>query len=124
VPFTKIPFPSLPFAPGGHPLERKKLAAHPSVALLEFAAGFADPNWCTRAHVLHVLQGELTLELDTAREVLRRGDACVIDAGTRHRAVNEGGEPVVLFAVSDLVWPGPVGPAPAAAAPDPAAPRS
>jgi hypothetical protein len=124
VAFTRLAFPSLPFAQGVHPLERKKLAAHPSVALLEFAARFADPNWCTRAHVFHVIQGELTLELDVAREVLRAGDACVIDAGTRHRAMNAGGDPVALFAMSDLVWPGPVGPADAAAAPGPAAPRS
>jgi mannose-6-phosphate isomerase-like protein (cupin superfamily) len=124
VAFTKIPFPALSFAQGGHPLERKKVAAHPSVAVLEFGAGFADPNWCTRAHVFHVLEGELTLELDAAREVLRAGDACVIDAGTRHRAMNAGHEPVVLFAVSDLAWPGPVGPVGHEAAPGPVSPRS
>jgi quercetin dioxygenase-like cupin family protein len=105
VAFSRIAFPNLPFAQGSHPLERRKTGAHPSVALLEFAAGFADPNWCSRAHVFHVLQGELTLELDASREVVRAGEACLLDAGTRHRAMNAGESPVLLFVVSDLSLP-------------------
>jgi quercetin dioxygenase-like cupin family protein len=102
MPFTKIAFAELPFVQGGHPLERKKIGPHASVAVLEFAPGFADPNWCTRAHVFHVLEGELTLELDGSREVVGQGSSCVLDAGTRHRAGNEGGTRAVIFAVSDL----------------------
>jgi quercetin dioxygenase-like cupin family protein len=108
VAFTRIAFPSLPFAEGNHALERKKVGSHPSVALLEFEAGFADPNWFTRAHVFHVLQGELTLELDASREVVRAGEACLLEAGTRHRAMNDGTLAVVLFVVSDLTLPGPL----------------
>jgi mannose-6-phosphate isomerase-like protein (cupin superfamily) len=103
--FTRIAFPSLSFVQGGHPLERKKTGPHPSVAILEFAPGFADPNWCTRAHVFHVLEGELTLELDDAREAIEAGSSCVIDAGTRHRASNEGVGRAVIFAVSDFQAP-------------------
>ena len=100
--FTRIAFPSIPLAQGAHPLERKKVGSHASVALLEFAPGFADPNWCSRAHVFYVLEGELTLELDGSREAVGPGSSCVLDAGTRHRASNEGPTRAVIFAVSDL----------------------
>jgi quercetin dioxygenase-like cupin family protein len=99
--FTKVTF-AAPFVPGAHPLERKKTSPHPSVVLLEFAPGFLDPNWCRRAHVVYVLRGELTLELEGARERIRTGECCVLDGGTAHRAANEGGEPVLAFVASDL----------------------
>jgi mannose-6-phosphate isomerase-like protein (cupin superfamily) len=102
VAFTKIPLPALPFRQGSHPLERRKRAAHDAVAVLEFAAGFADPDWCRRAHVFYVMRGTLTLELEGSRETVAEGECCVLDGGTPHRASNEGADPVLVFAVSDL----------------------
>jgi quercetin dioxygenase-like cupin family protein len=98
----KIPFSSLPFTQGGHPFERKKTGSEPSVSLLEFRPGFADPNWCRRAHVIYVLRGALTLELEGVSETVAEGEGCVLDAGTAHRARNDGAEPVLAFIASDL----------------------
>ena len=102
IPFTRIPFPSLPFTQGGHPLERKKTGTHPSVILLEFAPGFADPNWCRRAHIVYVLQGRLTFEFEHGAESFDAGESCVIETGTPHRARNDGPDTLLAFVVSDM----------------------
>src|SRR5438105_883433 len=94
-------FTSAPFAPGAHPLERKK--AHGAVALLEFAPGFEDPSWCARDHVIYVLEGELTVELEGGRRTVSAGDACVLRGAERHRAANAGPLPCRLFVVSASV---------------------
>jgi mannose-6-phosphate isomerase-like protein (cupin superfamily) len=102
---TRIAFPSLPWQPGAHPLEKKKTAAARPVTLLEFAPGFADPNWCERAHVFLILAGTLELELRDGPARLATGECGIVDAGTPHRARNPGDVPCVLFAVSDVVAP-------------------
>jgi quercetin dioxygenase-like cupin family protein len=99
---TRIAFPSMPWHPGGHPLEKKKTQAALPVALLEFAPGFSDPNWCERAHVLFVLEGTLELELADGVTRLAAGECGSVDRGTRHRARNPGEEPCVLFVLSDV----------------------
>jgi len=100
--FTRIAFPSMPWHPGGHPLEKKKTHDGRPVTLLEFAPGFADPNWCERAHVFLILAGTLELELADGIGRLTTGECGVVDRGTRHRAGNPAGEPCVLFALSDV----------------------
>ncbi len=98
--FTRLPFTSLGWSPGAHPLERKKIVGGRPIALLEFAPGFEDPNWCERGHVIYVLEGVLDLALDDRTEHLQAGDGCVLEPETRHRAKNSGCVPVRLFVVS------------------------
>jgi quercetin dioxygenase-like cupin family protein len=100
MPLTRLPFASLAWTEGTHPLERKKLVDGRPVAMLEFAPGFEDPSWCERGHVIHVLEGTLEVVLDDRVERFDAGDACVIDPGTRHRARNPEGVPVRLFVIS------------------------
>jgi quercetin dioxygenase-like cupin family protein len=100
VSFTRLPFASLGWVPGAHPLEKKKVGPGQPVALLEFASGFEDPNWCERGHVIYVLEGVLDLVLDDRTEQLQAGDACVVERNTRHRAQNRGHAPVRLFVVT------------------------
>jgi quercetin dioxygenase-like cupin family protein len=98
--FTRLPFSSSDWVAGSHPLEKKKSFADDPIVLLEFAPGFADPNWCERGHIIHVLSGTLDLELNERTENIQTGDACVLAPGTAHRAANSGSEPVRLFVVS------------------------
>lgn len=70
--------------------------------MLEFAPGFADPNWCERSHVILVLNGALELELEAGVEQIAAGECCAIDAGTRHRARNSGQVAVVAFVASEI----------------------
>ena len=96
---------ALPWTQGGHPLERKKASAERPMLLIEFAPGFVDPNVCVRSHVIYVLSGELSFELDDRVVRVGGGQACWLDAGTAHRARNDGPIPVVAFIASDLEQP-------------------
>jgi len=98
--FTRFPFSSIDWAAGSHPLEKKKSFADGPVVMLDFAPGFADPNWCERGHIIHVLEGILDLQLKESTERVAAGDACVLAPGTAHRAANPGSEPVRLLVVS------------------------
>jgi len=97
MPFTRLPFTSLVWTSGAHPLERKKLIDGCPAVLLEFGPGFEDPNWCEHGHVIYVLEGTLELVLDSGTEQIRAGDGCVLDPNTPHRAKNPGTVPVRLF---------------------------
>lgn len=103
--YTQVAFPDLPWTAGNHPLERKQVAPDRPLAMLEFAPGFADPNWCERSHVILVLRGTLELELADGVRRVERGEACIIDAGTAHRARNAGDEPVLAFITSEIEVP-------------------
>ena len=99
--YTEVDFPDLPWTAGNHPLERKQVAPTSPLAMLEFAPGFVDPNWCERSHVILVLRGVLEFELKDGVRRLERGKACIIDAGTAHRARNAADEPVLAFIASE-----------------------
>lgn len=93
-------FSDLLWQPGLHPLERKKECGG-GLTLLELAPGFSDPNWCRRSHILFVLEGTLTLELEGEVITLQAGNAFWLAEDTRHRAANRGTVPTVLFLASD-----------------------
>jgi quercetin dioxygenase-like cupin family protein len=97
---ARVPLPGLPWTRGPHPLERKKTSPGSPITLIEFAPGFEDPHWCSRGHAGYVLSGSLELVLEDRGETLTAGEAFSLDPGTRHRARNPGGEPVVLFLAS------------------------
>jgi len=103
--FTRVPFGSMSWEPGGHRLEKKKTLLGRGVGLLEFAPGFADPHWCERSHVMFVVEGALELEFDEGMATLSAGQCGVLDRGTRHRAKNVGEEKAVVFVVSDIDLP-------------------
>jgi quercetin dioxygenase-like cupin family protein len=63
--------------------------------LVEYEAGYLADHWCDRGHVLHVVDGELTLELRDGRSIaLRKGDCFLVsdhgDASHRIRTAAGG----------------------------------
>lgn len=63
--------------------------------IVEYEAGYLADHWCDRGHVLHVVEGELTLELRDGRSIaLRKGDCFVVsdhgDASHRIRTAAGG----------------------------------
>ena len=101
MPFTHVPLASMSWAPGTHPLEKKKTWPGCPASLLQFEAGFADPNWCERSHVFFVVKGSLGLEMDGRDVTIAAGECAILDGRTRHRAKNASGEALIVFAVSD-----------------------
>ncbi len=99
--YSAADFDQMPWTPGGHPLEQKKVA-NAGLSLLQFEPGFDDPNWCERSHVMFVLQGTLHLEFEGETVALEAGRALWIDAGTPHRASVRGGAPALVFIASDV----------------------
>lgn len=91
----------LPWQRGNHPLEHKKIAPERSCTLLMFMPGFRDPHPCPRSHVLHVLEGTLTLAIGTETVRVAAGELLILEANTAHHAANEGDVPVLLVAISD-----------------------
>jgi quercetin dioxygenase-like cupin family protein len=100
--WSLAPFDSLPWTAGAHPLESKKIADN-GLVLLRFEPGFADPNWCERSHVLYVVQGTLSVELEHDRLELGPGQALWLEPGARHRAAVTRAQDAIVLAVNDIV---------------------
>ena len=69
------------------------------VRMVEYSPGYLADHWCPRGHVLLVLDGELTTDLqDGTSHVLRQGQSYqVADGAMPHRSRTAGG--ATLFIV-------------------------
>jgi quercetin dioxygenase-like cupin family protein len=69
------------------------------VRIVEYSPGYKADHWCSRGHVVFVLQGELTTELrDGRRFVMKPGMSYqVSDGAEAHRSITESG--ATLFVV-------------------------
>ena len=69
------------------------------VRMVDYSAGYLADHWCSRGHVLYVLEGELVTELqDGRRFTLRPGQSYqVADSDAPHRSRTAGG--ATLFIV-------------------------
>ena len=63
------------------------------VRMVEYTPGYLADHWCSRGHVLLVLEGELVTELDDGRKfVLKPGVSYqVADGANPHRSYTETG---------------------------------
>ena len=61
--------------------------------IVEYSPGYLADHWCSRGHVLYVLEGELVTELkDGSSHVLRAGQSYqVADDAMPHRSRTAGG---------------------------------
>ncbi len=96
-----VQFDQMAWAQGNHPLEQKKVSLG-CMSMVQFEPGFADPNWCERAHAIYLVEGTLHLEFEDETIAISRGQSVWIDQGTRHRASVRGGPAAIAFIVSDV----------------------
>ncbi|MGH7324440.1 MAG: cupin domain-containing protein [Candidatus Rokuibacteriota bacterium] len=68
---------------------------------MEFAPGFADPNWCAKGHAVYVLAGVLESQYEDGVSVRRAGEAYIIPPGVPHRSRNPHGAPARLLIVDE-----------------------
>ena len=69
------------------------------VSLVEYTPGYLADHWCKKGHVIYVLEGEMTTELDDGRKfTTRKGFSYQVgDNDGAHRTFTEKG--VILFIV-------------------------
>ncbi len=72
---------------------RTKEVGNIRVRMVEYSPGYLADHWCARGHVLLVLEGELTTELQDGRKfVLHAGDSYQVEnESVPHRSVTESG---------------------------------
>jgi hypothetical protein len=97
VPFTVVDWSQVPSTnhPGetGMALWRTVEAGNIRVRMVEYSPGYLADHWCSRGHVLLVLEGELLTELQTGeRHVLKAGQSYqVADGAMPHRSRTDTG---------------------------------
>jgi quercetin dioxygenase-like cupin family protein len=97
VPFTTIEWSSQPATE--HPGEtgvatwRTFERGNIRVRMVEYSPGYVADHWCSRGHVLLVLEGELVTELENGEShVLRAGQSYQVAEGAApHRSRTTGG---------------------------------
>jgi quercetin dioxygenase-like cupin family protein len=102
-PFTVVQLARLErtLAPGETGRSFSRAAETPDVRLrlVVYEAGYLADHWCDRGHILYVIDGELTVELQDGRAVaLQTGDSFVVsDRGdSAHRVRSERGASVFI----------------------------
>ena len=70
-----------------------------SVRIVEYTPGYLADHWCKKGHVIYVLEGEMTTELNDGRKFITRAGQSyqVADNDGAHRTSTEAG--VKLFIV-------------------------
>ena len=63
------------------------------VRMVEYSAGYLADHWCSRGHVIHVLQGTLVTELRDGRVITTEAGSTYIveENGAPHRSRTEKG---------------------------------
>ena len=77
----------------GHARWRTRHFGEIRVRVVEYSPGYRADHWCSKGHVLFVLEGELTTELADGRTVVLRPGMSyqVADGAEPHRSRTSGG---------------------------------
>lgn len=69
------------------------------VRLVEYSAGYRSDHWCTRGHIVVVLEGDVTVELEDGKKFDLKGDMSIQvgDDATPHRVYSRSGARVIVF---------------------------
>lgn len=69
------------------------------IRMVEYSSGYLADHWCSKGHIVHCLQGELTSELNDGRSFeLKKGMTYVVsDDMSSHRSATRNG--VILLII-------------------------
>lgn len=69
------------------------------VRLVDYSANYRSDHWCTKGHIVLVLEGDLTVELEDGNEYELKGDMSfqVGEDVTPHLVRSKGGARVIIF---------------------------
>jgi hypothetical protein len=90
--WSRVPPTTHPGAPGAATWRTVEIG-NVRVRMVEYSPGYVADHWCRRGHVLLVLDGQLTTELDDGRRfTLSAGETYVVaDDDGAHRSSTAGG---------------------------------
>jgi hypothetical protein len=82
----------------GSSVSRTVQAGDVRVRMVEMSAGYRGDHWCSKGHVVLVIEGSLTTMLEDGRQfVTTAGNSFQVgDEDGRHRAETEGGAKVFI----------------------------
>lgn len=69
------------------------------VRIVEYSADYCSDHWCTRGHIVLVLEGDLTVELEGGKKHDLKEDMSVQvgDNATPHKVHSKNGARVIIF---------------------------
>ncbi len=60
------------------------------IRIAEYSANYKTAEWCEKGHIIHCLEGEITLHFKNGNKVhLMKGNSVVIAEGDHHKATME-----------------------------------
>lgn len=82
----------------GHALIKTILVGEIKIRMVEYSAHYLGDHWCTKGHIVQVLHGQLTLELEHANPIILEAGMMVVIGDDRqpHRAMTEIGAQVLI----------------------------
>jgi len=76
---------------------------------VEITGAFVEADWCSRSHIVHVVEGAVTFEFsDGPLETLRAGETGFIEgsAASAHKVCQRSGDRALLIVVEDITGEG------------------
>lgn len=67
--------------------------------IVEYSGGYKSDHWCTKGHIVLVLDGELTVELEDGKKYDLKGEMSIQlgDQTPPHKVHSKSGAKVVIF---------------------------
>ena len=83
-----IRFKTLPWEKKEVNVKQKSIAfENKTIRLVLFEPFFSEVEWCFKAHIGIVLEGELQIEFDETSKIYKLNDGLLISKGTKHRII-------------------------------------
>lgn len=103
IPFTTIDWASIPQTAhkGDNGMAYSQTIQYPGlrVRIVKYSAGYVADHWCSKGHIVHILEGELTTEQENGQAFLLQAGMTYIvsDEMSSHRSVTK--QPVKLLII-------------------------
>ena len=82
----KIDFNSIPWQTLAHGVRQKVHRQNgKQVRLVEFTDEFMETDWCTKGHIVYILEGQLEVNFNGNTVMFSKGDGLFIPAGEKDR---------------------------------------
>ncbi len=101
----KIDFTSIPWEmPAGGVRFKAYKQARKQVRLVEFTDEFVETEWCTKGHIVYILDGQLEVNFNGNIVIFNKGDGLFIPAGEKDKHIGRAITKIVrMLFVEDIL---------------------